>query len=77
MTAMGDYAAGIRAARKDLGLSAEAFARAIGVADGRLIRRWEAGDREPYSTAMTVIDALREVAGMREWLLARAQRKGD
>ena len=34
----------LKIARKDLGLSAQAFARLIGVHDGRTVRRWESGD---------------------------------
>ncbi len=35
-----------KAIRRGLGLSAQAMARAVGVSDGRTIRRWEAGDRD-------------------------------
>lgn len=34
-----------KSARKRLALSAEAMARAVGVASGRTVRRWERGDR--------------------------------
>jgi transcriptional regulator with XRE-family HTH domain len=33
----------LKTARKELGLSAQAFARLIGVHDGRTVRRWESG----------------------------------
>jgi len=36
----------LKQARHRLGLSAGAFARAVGVSDGRTVRRWEAGDRD-------------------------------
>lgn len=36
----------LKQARQRLGLSAGAFARAVGVSDGRTVRRWEAGDRD-------------------------------
>lgn len=38
--------ADLRAARQSLGLSAEGFARIVGVESGRTVRRWEAGDRD-------------------------------
>lgn len=63
----------IRTLRKSLGLSAEAFARAVGVANGRLIRKWEAGDIVPGGTAMTVLELAETVPAARDWLLARAQ----
>jgi DNA-binding transcriptional regulator YiaG len=34
----------LKAARTELGLSAQAFARLIGVHDGRTVRRWEHGE---------------------------------
>jgi transcriptional regulator with XRE-family HTH domain len=34
----------LRTARTELGLSAQAFARLIGVHDGRTVRRWEHGE---------------------------------
>lgn len=34
-----------KAIRHVLGLSAQGLARALGVSDGRTVRRWEAGDR--------------------------------
>lgn len=33
-------------ARRKLGLSAQGMAAALGVADGRTVRRWEADDRD-------------------------------
>lgn len=39
-------AAELKAARHALGLSAEGFARLVGVESGRTVRRWEAGDRD-------------------------------
>ena len=35
-----------KAIRHALGLSAQGLARALGVSDGRTVRRWEAGDRD-------------------------------
>lgn len=34
----------LKTAREELGLSAQAFARLIGVHDGRTVRRWEHGE---------------------------------
>lgn len=62
----------IRAVRKSLGLSAEAFACAVGVANGRLVRKWEAGDIVPGGTAMTVLELTETLPAVREWMLARA-----
>ena len=36
----------LKSARHILGLSAEGFARAVGVESGRTVRRWEAGERD-------------------------------
>lgn len=36
----------LKQARQALGLTVEGFARAVGVSDGRTVRRWEAGDRD-------------------------------
>lgn len=45
----------LRKARQTLGLSAARFAAAVGVADGRTVRRWEAGDRDiPGSVVILV-----------------------
>jgi transcriptional regulator with XRE-family HTH domain len=35
----------LKAARRALGLSAQGFARTFGVASGRTVRGWEAGER--------------------------------
>jgi transcriptional regulator with XRE-family HTH domain len=43
--------ADLKAARKALGLSAEGFARLVGVQSGRTVRRWERGDRDIPGTA--------------------------
>lgn len=65
----------LKAARQTLGLSAEGFARAFGVASGRTVRGWEAGERNgktapvPESIALLVRLAL-EVPAARKWLLS-------
>jgi len=35
----------LKGARRELGLSAEGMARALKIASGRTVRRWEAGSR--------------------------------
>jgi DNA-binding transcriptional regulator YiaG len=63
----------IREFRKSLGLSAGAFARAIGVSDGSRIREWESGRREPHAAVATVILMAKGLPGGKEWLKARAK----
>ena len=49
-----------KAIRKRSGLSARALAELLRIADGRTIRRYEAGDREvsgPVSLLMELLDA--------------------
>ena len=63
----------IKALRRSLGLSAEAFARSIGISHGRLIRKWEAGDIVPGGTAITLMEAAETMPSVREFLLSRAK----
>jgi DNA-binding transcriptional regulator YiaG len=42
-------------ARRKLGLSAQELATALGVADGRTVRRWEAGDRDIPGPAIVLL----------------------
>lgn len=67
--------ADIRAFRQSLGLSAEAFARAVGVGGGRLIRRWEAGEHAPVGSVIRLIELSGAVPGVREWLISRGATK--
>lgn len=62
----------IKALRKSLGLSAEAFARSIGISQGRLIRKWEAGDIVPGGTAITLMEAAEAMPSLRQFLLLRS-----
>jgi len=64
-----------------LGLSAEKFARAMGLTGkdaGRTVRRWEAEDKSAKSSRevpewlATIERAAREVPGFAAWLIARA-----
>ena len=50
--------ADLKAARKALGLSAEGFARLVGVQSGRTVRRWERGDRDIPGTVERLLEAL-------------------
>lgn len=47
--------ADFKAARQRLGLSQNALARALRVADGRTVRRWEAGQRDIPGPAMVAV----------------------
>ncbi|MCW2249355.1 DNA-binding transcriptional regulator YiaG [Azospirillum fermentarium] len=42
-------------ARHTLGLSAQGMADALGVAEGRTVRRWEAGDRDIPGPAIALL----------------------
>ena len=56
-------AAELKAARRDLGLSARGLALALQVSDGRTIRRWEAGENPvPGPVAVAVRLMLAELA---------------
>ena len=69
----------LKSARKSLGLSAEGFAQAFGVASGRTVRGWEAGERGgraapiPAPVELLVTLAL-DIPAARKWLLGRHQR---
>lgn len=64
----------IRSLRKSLGLSAEAFARAVGVTDGSLIRKWERGAVIPGGTATALLEAAEVVPALRKFLIGRSAR---
>jgi DNA-binding transcriptional regulator YiaG len=53
--------ADLKEARKALGLSAEGFARLVGVQSGRTVRRWERGDRDIPGTVERLLEALAEM----------------
>lgn len=63
----------IRDFRKSLGLSAGAFARAVGVSDGSRIREWESERRAPHGAVVTLIEMAQALPGGKEWLVARAR----
>jgi transcriptional regulator with XRE-family HTH domain len=66
----------LKAARHSLGLSAEAFARAFGIASGRTVRGWESGERNgkaapvPDPVALLVQLAL-ALPAARAWIFER------
>lgn len=66
----------IRSFRQSLGLSAGAFARALGVSDGSRIREWESGRKEPHAAVLTIIELADDVPAVRKWLIDRAKKKG-
>jgi len=62
----------LKDARHGLGLSADRFAATVGVADGRTVRRYEAGDRAIPGPLETLLHLADEVPQARAWLLNRA-----
>lgn len=62
----------IRSLRKSLGLSAEAFARAVGVTDGSLVRKWERGTVTPGGTATTLLEAAEAIPAVQKFLVRRS-----
>lgn len=48
----------LKQSRKSLGLSAQGFANAFGIASGRTVRKWEAGAPVPRSVELLVVLAL-------------------
>lgn len=58
----------LRTARDAFGLSAEGFARLVGVSDGRTVRRWEAGDRAIPGPVIVIVSALLKSAAVRRHL---------
>ena len=61
----------LKSARQSLGLSAEAFARLVRVADGRPVRRWEAGDRDIPGPVIVILGLLELPAVRRRLGLSR------
>ena len=50
--------AALKSARRVLGLSARGMAAAVGVASGRTVRRWEAGERPVAGYVVLLITRL-------------------
>lgn len=57
--------ADLKSARHALGLSAEGFASWVGVAGGRVVRRWEAGDRDIPGPVKVLVTAAMESRAVR------------
>lgn len=55
----------LKSARHALGLSAEGFARLVGVASGRTVRRWEDGSQDIPGPVVVLTEALRDSPAVR------------
>lgn len=62
--------ADLRTARAALGLSAERFARVVGVASGRTVRRWEAGGQDIPGPVIVLVGLLLDLPAVRKRLIA-------
>ncbi|MGH2619531.1 MAG: helix-turn-helix domain-containing protein [Anaerolineales bacterium] len=51
--------------RKSLGLSVEAFARAVGVMAGRTVRRWEDGTRDIPGPVIVLLELAKKSQTLR------------
>jgi DNA-binding transcriptional regulator YiaG len=58
----------LKAARHALGLSAQRFASLLRVADGRTVRRWEAGDSDIPGPVIVILDLLQNCPQARKRL---------
>jgi DNA-binding transcriptional regulator YiaG len=58
----------IKTLRKQLGLSAERFARLTGTSTGRTVRRWEAGQAPVPRSVVLLLQSLDAVPGMKKYL---------
>jgi len=58
----------LRSIRAALGLSAQGLARILGVAEGRTVRRWEAGDNDIPGPVAVLLDLLLHIPGARKHL---------
>lgn len=64
--------AGLKAARKSLGLSQAEFARAVGVSDGRTVRRWEDAERDIPGPVIVLCALAERFSGVANDLRRRA-----
>lgn len=58
----------LKKARHKLGLSANAFARLVGVSDGRTVRRWEDGTQDVPGPVMVLLGTIMAVPAARKHL---------
>lgn len=59
--------------RKSLGLSQAEFARAVGVASDRTVRKWEDGEREIPGPVLTILGMIDGNNAARAWLIDGAK----
>lgn len=52
--------ADLKAIRRDLGLTAEGFARLVRVSSGRVVRRWEAGDAPIPGPVVVILELIQK-----------------
>jgi DNA-binding transcriptional regulator YiaG len=57
----------LKSARHALGLSAEGFARWVGVESGRTVRRWESGERDIPGPVQVLVRAAIESTAVRRY----------
>lgn len=67
------YPEHLKLVRQRLGLSVEAFARAVQVSSGRTVRKWEAGDRDIPGPLKTLLELVEAVPEARAWLSLRQE----
>ena len=60
--------ADLKSVRKSLGLSQAEFARVVGAASDRTVRRWEDGEREIPLHVYIMLDLITHIAGVRQRL---------
>ena len=63
-----EYFDTFRRARIGTGLSHDGFAELVGVADGRTVRRWEAGEKDIPGSVWLVLELLYEIPEARKYL---------
>jgi DNA-binding transcriptional regulator YiaG len=58
----------LKTARKTLGISAEGFARLVGVASGRTVRRWEDGTQDIPGPVVVLTGLMLRIPAVRKAL---------
>jgi len=58
----------LKSIRRSLGLTADAFAALVRVANGRTVRKWEAGDRDIPGPVTVLAEGIRDHSAVRKWL---------
>lgn len=66
----------LKSARLALGLSAGGFASWVNVADGRTVRRWEAGDRDIPGPVKVLVKAAMESQPVRGYFGLKLKNSG-